>query len=541
MSLTRHWRILIALSAALVAVAFAAPRLMRAPDIRENRVLADLPAPPAGLGDLDRYRKGLDAYVADRFPARPHLIALANLIRLRLGASGSERVIVGRQGWLFYDDGTHLGVARGRPALTREEARAWLEGLAGRTEALKTRGIAYVVISAPLKETIYPQYAPAWFEGPSDARAAVRLSGWAGTSGAGEALYLHEALAQPTRWGLKTFSRHDTHWTGIGAHLGYMALMGRLNALGLTDPPRPLERFEEVSPAVPPRDLALMIGVASFVAADYPEFMPPAAEPALRTTYLTGRTDWTAPRVMDTGMAGKPVALITGDSFSNAMMPFLYGHFSRLIFAHNQDGTWREDLIDRFKPDVVILEVVESGLPAVMLPAPPASAEARARIERAMMRLPPAPRRVGPVVAHNVVGSDGGDRLKGGPAADFVYGRAGEDEIDAGAGDDHVQGGRGADRIDGGPGADWLSGDLDDDLLTGGPGADVFRLGAGGGGDRITDFNAEEGDRVELDPGVAWRVEQAGPDAVVIGGAGERIVLQGVRAETLGADTIFTQ
>jgi len=541
MSLTRHWRILTALSAALVVGAFAAPRFLPAPDIQENRVLAEPPPPPAGLGDLDGYRKGLDAYVADRFPARPHLIALANLIRLRLGASGSERVIVGRQGWLFYDDGSHLGVARGRPALTRGEARAWLEGLAGRTEALKARGIAYVVISPPLKETLYPQYAPAWFEGPSDGRAAVRLSGWARTSGAGEALYLQEALAQPTHWGLKSFSRHDTHWTGIGAHLGYVALMDRLNALGLTDPPRPLERFEEVSAAAPPRDLALMIGVASFVAVDYPEFVDPATEPAMRTTYLTGRTDWTAPRVIDTGLTGKPIALITGDSFSNALMPFLYGHFSRLIFDHNQDGTWREDLIDRFKPDVVILEVVESGLAASMAPAPPASALARARIERAMMRLPPAPRPAGPVIAHRIVGSDGGDTLEGGPAADFVYGRAGDDEIVAGAGDDHVQGGRGADRMDGGPGDDWLSGDRGDDVLTGGPGADVFRLGAGGGGDLVADFNAEEGDRVELDPGAAWRVVQVGPDAVVVAGAGERIILQGVRAEALGADTIFAQ
>lgn len=547
MTLARHWRLLILLTALLIAAGFLAPRVVRAPELEENRVLASWPAPPKGLADLVVYRRGLDVYVADRFPARPHLIAAANMLRLGLGGSGSPRVAVGRDGWLFYDDGGHLGAAQGRPALTRLQAQAWLEGLAGRTQALQARGIAYLVVAAPLKETLYPQYAPSWFPGPSEHRPARDLTAWAGASGAGRAIYLHEALERPARWGLKTYGRNDTHWTGIGAHLAYGAIMRELNSRGLAEPPRALETFEEVRSATPPRDLALMIGVADLSSDDFPEFEDSGLRDQLRITYLTRATDEAAARLVETGQTGKPVLLITGDSFARALTPFFYSHFSRVIFAHNREGTWREDLIDRFHPDVVILEVLESGLAASLSPAPPASPEARARIAQALRSPPPPPIAASgaPRVSRRIEGGPRGERLSGGPGDDLIYGRAGDDEIAAGPGRDHVQGGQGADRIDGGPGDDWLSGDRGADRLTGGPGADIFRLGADGGADVAADFDATAGDRIELDPGATWRLEQAGADTVLVvtgpTAAGARLTLRGAPAAKLPKEAVFSR
>ena len=86
--------------------------------------------------------------------------------------------------------------------------------------------------------------------------------------------------------------------------------------------------------------------------------------------------------MIDTGEVGKPVLLMTRDSFSNEIQSLLYPHFSRLILAHNQDGFWRQDLIDRFKPDIVILEVIEPGLRVGMGDGPAPSPEATARIDR---------------------------------------------------------------------------------------------------------------------------------------------------------------
>ncbi len=393
-----HWRLLIGTILVLMAAAWLAPRMVRPPDIQENRVLAAAAAWPKTLGGLRDFRKAADPYVADHFPARPHLIGLLNRLRMLVGVSGSSRVIIGRQGWLFFDDDTHLGASRGDPPMEASETRAWLVTLAGRTEALRARRIPYLVVAAPVKETIYPQFGPAWYPGPSDNRPTIQLARLAARSGAGEVFYLHDAVAAATRQGQKTFSRHDTHWTGYGAYAGYAALIGRLQAMGITDGPRAMADFDVIHghERARPRDLALMLGVSSFVDIDFPHIDNLAGEAREHTSYLTAKQDWTAPQVVDTGEVGKPTLLMTRDSFSNEILPLLLPHFSRIVLAHNQDGAWRPDLIDRFKPDIVILEVVEHGLRVSMGDGPPASAEATARIDKTLAALAP-PKVVAPV------------------------------------------------------------------------------------------------------------------------------------------------
>ncbi|CAN5678784.1 hypothetical protein BH10PSE5_BH10PSE5_20260 [soil metagenome] len=376
---------LIATILMLMAAAFVLPHLAPPPDLREGRVLAAKPSASAGLTE---FRRQTDAWVADRFPARPYLIGWLNVARLGIGDSGSERVLAGRGGWLFYNDGSRLGPARGVPTADDAQSAEWLRGLSARVEALADQGVPYLVISPPAKETIYPQYAPAWFPGPSDQRRGWKLAGLAEQVEPGHVIHLRDPVAAATTAGVVTFSRHDTHWTGDGAYAGYVAVMDRLRALGVDQPTRPLSAFRPVtSGPKQPRDLAQMLGVASFVPIAYRGYVDPAAE-TWRTTWLSDRHDWTGPQVVDTGQVGKPVLLLTRDSFSNALLPFLMGHFSRVILTHIDDGPWRIDLIARFKPDVVMLEVQEHGLGDLMHPAPAVSQTAEARIERVLPHAP---------------------------------------------------------------------------------------------------------------------------------------------------------
>ena len=376
-----HWRALIGLTILTLAGGFALPKFVIPPDLQEKRVLALLPPRPTQVSELDAYRTGLDAYVADHFPARPYLIGWLNFARLPFGVSGSDRVIVGRQGWLFYDNDTHLGAVRNDPPLDAAGARQALYFLAGRTEYLQQRGIKYLVVATPTKEALYPQMGPYWFKA-SDQRPPMVLPSAARASQAGEILYLHDSMKEPAKSSLKLFSLHDTHWTGLGAYYGYVGLMNRLKEMGFAEGPRPLTDFSaNPSAAWGPRDLALMLGIASYVQHDYQEYSDKPLESRLKTQYLSTDLSWTGPQVVDTGAEGKPVLMMGRDSFSNALVPFLYSHFSRLILTHNQDGAWREDLISQYHPDLVVLEVIESGLTASIASGPPPSEAAKARID----------------------------------------------------------------------------------------------------------------------------------------------------------------
>lgn len=114
----------------------------------------------------------------------------------------------------------------------------------------------------------------------------------------------------------------------------------------------------------------------------------------------------------------------------------------------------------------------------------------------------------------------------------------GADTVTGGAGADVVRGGQGDDLLAGGGGNDQLFGDMGNDTLTGGAGADTFHFAAGGGHDRVTDFNPAEGDRIQIDGGAHYTVSQVGADTVVTLDSGDQITLAGVQKASLASGWI---
>jgi serralysin len=138
-----------------------------------------------------------------------------------------------------------------------------------------------------------------------------------------------------------------------------------------------------------------------------------------------------------------------------------------------------------------------------------------------------------------VVGGKDNDALFGDEGGDIVYGNLGDDTCDGGSGADLVRGGQGNDSLVGGSGDDWLSGDRGDDTISGGAGADVFHTFGDAGIDRVLDFSAAEGDRVQLDAGTQYTVAQLGADTVISMTGGAQMILVGVQLSTLPTGWIF--
>ena len=93
--------------------------------------------------------------------------------------------------------------------------------------------------------------------------------------------------------------------------------------------------------------------------------------------------------------------------------------------------------------------------------------------------------------ADNILnGTDEADAMSGRGGNDTMSGAAGNDLIDGGSGDDIIRGDAGDDQIFGGPGRDQLFGGL---------GADKFNIGSLiFATDRVMDFNAAQGDKLDL-------------------------------------------
>lgn len=118
-----------------------------------------------------------------------------------------------------------------------------------------------------------------------------------------------------------------------------------------------------------------------------------------------------------------------------------------------------------------------------------------------------------------IVGTPGGDVLRGTSrrdvicgrgGSDIIYAKGGDDLIDAGSGGDHVYAGYGADRVLGGSGEDWIHGGGGRDSLSGGTGQDNIWGGSGG------DVISGGGHHDVISGG-------AGPDRIYGGAAGDTI------------------
>ncbi|ACG79065.1 hypothetical protein PHZ_c2656 [Phenylobacterium zucineum HLK1] len=139
-----------------------------------------------------------------------------------------------------------------------------------------------------------------------------------------------------------------------------------------------------------------------------------------------------------------------------------------------------------------------------------------------------------------VVGGQGDDMLWGGSQGDAVYGNLGNDTCYGDDGIDWVRGGQGNDSLEGWYGDDYMAGDRGNDTISGGLGADLFHTFSGAGLDRVLDFNAAEGDRVNVLAGTSYTLRQEGADTIVDMGGDDRVVLVGVQLSSLPPGWIFS-
>ena len=127
----------------------------------ENRRAAALPGLQLSAGGLKAFPRQFEAYFQDRLPYRQRVLALHNQFKIdALGASPSPNIIIGKEGHLYYTD---FPPGQDRQALqpfSAAELKEWRDLFQARHDALAKHGIHYLVVLAPDKQTIYPDFLP---------------------------------------------------------------------------------------------------------------------------------------------------------------------------------------------------------------------------------------------------------------------------------------------------------------------------------------------------------------------------------------------
>jgi alginate O-acetyltransferase complex protein AlgJ len=339
----------------------------------ENRDLAGLPARPQNLAQWQELPQEFSGYLDDNFGFRRQLLRLNNRLHLALGSSPSSKIILGRDGWLFFEIHQLTDQNRGALPLSERSLQRYLEGFREIRSYTQNKGIEFILLPVPDKHSVYPDYLPDWVKAVGPSRYQ-QLSEYLQAQGEPYVVSL-PALLAARKSGERVYFQTDTHWSCQGAFVAYQALMDQVEALGLAGVHRvsPAEVvFHEQQPG-PGKDMA-----RSFLALDdlLLEHNGVSCELLqLRDIKSMGLKDGTvAARPYQThfrdlhwrytvqGQAPRSRALVYRDSYGQALIPYLLNTFDEVIVVPHPRMIFDGALLDKYKPDIVIYEFVERSL-----------------------------------------------------------------------------------------------------------------------------------------------------------------------------------
>lgn len=263
--------------------------------------------------------------------------------------AGYSRVIEGKDGWLY------LGSDVSGKCHPQQLVGRSVEKLLKLRDAVESSGRTFLLVIAPDKTTMVPQYLPDSYAGKDcAAEATERL--WPPLTGGAGAIDLRETLAETaSRIGEPVYFPQDSHWK----HEGSIAL-ARLLTEKLA--PGRTATWDVVPDGIHygPADLPPMLGKrATAVSTNY----------QLRPDGVTNRTS-KQPRSLrkPVRMTSEPLdgtindrTLVFGDSFAAASANYLGAAFTDLTLLGY--ATWQADrdatLREFVAAEVVVVEIVE--------------------------------------------------------------------------------------------------------------------------------------------------------------------------------------
>lgn len=352
---------LIFMVALLVPITDMLLKLDPFPHLYENRQMAKRPNISLSINDLQAFPREYTKYINDHFGFRNALIRLNFLIRYNLlKTSPSAQVVLGKAGWLFYSGEKSLEDFRGITTYDSHTLEKWAETLEIKRKWLAERGVKYLFIIAPNKETIYGEYLPERFTKIRNKTGLDELVAYVKKHTDVEILDLRESLFR-AKDSERLYYKTDTHWNNYGAFLAYREIMNTLTSWYPQLHANSIEDFTIQKTRDFSGDLASLAGGSEFLKEENIVLTPKKPRTAKNTANSEVMKIPFATFTMEQHNSRLIRAITFRDSFFNDVIPYLSEHFqhNKYIWFLWDRSTPITELILSEKPDVVIEEVVE--------------------------------------------------------------------------------------------------------------------------------------------------------------------------------------
>jgi hypothetical protein len=314
------------------------------------------------LDGLRALPSGLEAYYNDHFGFRKRLIRWERKWkRSWFREAGRAEVLIGRDGWLYFADKEMIDNFRAARLFAPAELAGWQALLEQRRDWLAQRGIKYLFVVPPDKQTIYPEHLPEWLTRVGPQTKLDQFFAHMRAHSTVPVLDLRPAL-RAAKSTFPTYHNTDSHWNRFGAFVAYQEVIRALAAQLPGIEPLPATAFDITLQRHPCGDLSAMLGQEPL----FPEtswvemtLRPPRQHLPIRAASTNAPETYAA--LYTENPAQSRHLLMYRDSYGTHWLPFFGHSFQRATFLW-QSGSRDLSLIEREHPDVVVDEMLERNL-----------------------------------------------------------------------------------------------------------------------------------------------------------------------------------
>lgn len=323
--------------------------------------------------NLKKYFDGLNSWVNDNFAFRTQMIQYYSTFLYLGGVSANQqKIIVGKNDFLFLGNSFNevMDQVTGKIRFDEKQLTKWKSSFQLRSKYLDLLGIPFYAAMVPKKHTVYPEYLPDYII-PAKENVFDQIM----NSGPGfDLLHLKDTLiASKAYWGDLLYNKTDSHWSEIGAYIGYLKIINHLKTD--SNDLAPLQLTKEnfvVNPHPGGQNKIILNLLVDMHDYDVNIIKPDKWNNQIVKTNYEGDTIPSNPfdyvyyheKVIVHNSEKKYTLLVFEDSFSVRLSAFLNQSFGKIIYCHYSEPEAKEftRLVERFKPDLVLYEFGEQSL-----------------------------------------------------------------------------------------------------------------------------------------------------------------------------------
>lgn len=313
---------------------------------QENRMLAPKPQLSVAEG-VDNYGAQFDAWYNDHFFGRSKILEFYTYLKYLLAPkSGNNKVLVGKNGWLFYKLDNSMDKYANIYNIQKSILQNSLNYLSLFNDWCEKHNKKLYVFIAPDKNKIYGEnYRLVKQQRSDDYSVGHQIYNYISKNSDVKVIYPYDALIK-NKGKDYLYYKQDTHWNDLGAYIGYKELMKTMNI-------KPIKVMWEDQKH----------------SGDLHKMFPVFEDDASYSSYIFDIKKYchtanssTYDKYCEYKKNGKR-AFVMSDSFFVALSPYLIQHFNKVYFRNKKYFLTEKDFeFIKDNVDIVIIETVERGV-----------------------------------------------------------------------------------------------------------------------------------------------------------------------------------